>query len=184
MEETSKEYCAANLSKPVHGVSWQQARTYCTTNGGDLCTEAQWERAARASISAGVYQAPATHPWGEAAPTCSTPALCHFASGGNGCNTSSTALVDSYPDGDSFFGVVNLAGNISEWVRDDYKANYYTTGPEVDPINTDAASGKKVYRGGDWKRLAGDQKSFVRFGELDGTVGNDRIGVRCCYAAP
>ena len=42
--------------------------------------------------------------------------------------------VGSYPDGASPYGIMDMAGNVSEWVYDYYQEDYYMESPSVDPI--------------------------------------------------
>lgn len=57
-----------------------------------------------------------------------------------------TAPVGSYPNGATPEGVLDLAGNVAEWVRDT-KANY-APGLSKDPVQT--AGTLHVLRGGGW----------------------------------
>lgn len=84
---------------PVEDATFEEARAFCVHAGGDLPTEAQW-RAAHGA---------ARHPWGDAVPTCR---LAH----GAGCRET-PAAVGLLPAGATPEGVLDLAGNVWEWAR-------------------------------------------------------------------
>jgi len=53
----------------------------------------------------------------------------------------------SYPP--NGFGLYDMAGNVSEWVRDYYGEDYYRFTPEIDPEGPGHGE-SKVTKGGDW----------------------------------
>jgi iron(II)-dependent oxidoreductase len=181
LDDGVASWCATDGSWPVAYETWAEARAFCQARGGDLCTEAQWERAARTSLADGVYQATLrTWPWGESEPVCGVTA--HFASTGAGCATGKPAAVDSYAAGASFFGLLHLAGNIEEWVLDWYAADAYVLSPLEDPSGP-ADGTSRVTRGGSWLRLSGQLHAFTRTPKAPG-AREDKYGVRCCYPVP
>jgi formylglycine-generating enzyme required for sulfatase activity len=99
---------------PVVGVRWDQAENYCNFVGGTLPTEAQWEKTARGP-DGNIY------PWGHNKPGCER---LNF----NDCLGEISAVLD-YPQGASPYGVLDMAGNIFEWVADWYQEDYYADSP-------------------------------------------------------
>jgi eukaryotic-like serine/threonine-protein kinase len=99
---------------PVTDVTWHEARTYCAFAGGRLPSENEWEKAARGSDGR-------EFPWGN-------DVDCGRANWGNFENEGPCAgkapgkpvVVGSYPRGASPFGVLDMAGNVWEWVADKY----------------------------------------------------------------
>jgi eukaryotic-like serine/threonine-protein kinase len=104
----------AEPSLPVTHLNWNEARTFCAFAGGRLPTEDEWEKAARGGDGR-------EFPWG-------TELDCTRANWGNFENEGPCARknpgkpvdVGSYPQGASPFGVLDMAGNVWEWVADTY----------------------------------------------------------------
>lgn len=119
---------------PVVHVSWRQAADYCRWIGGRLPTEAEWEYAAR-----GPYGS--IFPWGNRSPD---NTLLNY----NG-NVGDTVEVGSYPNGMSWCGALDMAGNAWEWMNDWYGYDYYGRSPPKNP--TGPPSGEcRGLRGGNW----------------------------------
>lgn len=154
-------------SHPVVGVNWDQAEAYCTWIQGNLPTEAQWEKAARGT-GENLY------PWGEARPSCD---LVNFA----GCN-GSTTTVTSHDAGQSPYGLLEMAGNVFEWVHDWYDVNYYSQSPAANPTGPESGQ-YRVVRSSSFETVAEQLASAIRRFNEQGDSGRD-LGFRCAVNDP
>jgi len=94
--------------QPVSGVSWDDALAYCAWKGKRLPREAEFERAVRDSDGR-------RFPWGNDPPT---PDKAVYSRG-------NTDDVGSRPAGRGPYGHDDLAGNVWEWMQDEYDPYAY-----------------------------------------------------------
>ena len=157
----------ASQSDPVVGVTYEQAQAYCGFVNASLPTEAQWEKAARGTDGN-------KYPWGNDDPACD---LLNF----NNCTGNSTD-VTKYPKGASYYGALDMEGNVYEWVADWYDALYYKDSKSQDPTGPD--SGKaRVIRSSSYKSNSAQIPVYIRSFASPGEHRRD-LGFRCVVNDP
>lgn len=136
---------------PAMGINWIQASKYCRWAGKRLPREEEWEAAARGISNF-------TYPWGEAF----LPHRANLLGQEDGHLFS--APVGSFLSGASASGVMDLSGNVWEWVD-----NKKSDRPQPDT---------RIVKGGGWTSDKGQARISFR-NHVDLKMNNPTFGFRC-----
>lgn len=129
-----------NEKKPINCVSFYLAYAFCIWDGGRLPTEAEWNYAASGGDEQRVY------PW-SSPPENSQIGPGNAIFGQSEDEPSGPEDVGSLPGGKGRFGHSDLAGNLAEWVFDDY-ASCYPTPDQCSDCGYSSVDALRVLRGG------------------------------------
>ncbi|MDH4228699.1 MAG: formylglycine-generating enzyme family protein [Nitrospirota bacterium] len=164
---------------PVTHINWEQAKAYAAWRGGRLCSEAEWEKAARGTDRR-------LYAWGNDY----DPARANVD-----YEVQHLTPVGSYPEGVSPYGVYDLTGNVYEWTADRYTPylNNHDDLSSYAAFTVDEAgnvvqdknrqSFYVVVRGGCWKCDPWSSQVTTRNPTRPG-YASDFFGARVCWDDP
>ena len=152
--------CGGAPNDPRVCVTWYEAEAYAKWRGGRLPTESEWEYAARGPDSS-------IYPWGNEW----DPAKANVT------ELDQLTEVGSYPDGVSWVGALDMAGNAMEWVSDWMGFSYYTAEPATDPYGPQDGQ-QKIEKGGWWGSTPFVARSAYRHFEDPPSYQDHHIGLR------
>ena len=158
--------------KPVHNITWEDARKACQVNGGDLPTEAQWEFAGRADNMEGTL-------WSlDENPDPSAYAVYRENSYNKSKSDEAYGPQQVASKKPNAWGIYDMSGNVAEWTRD----KYFMFSFWIESSNpTGALFGyTKVYKGGSWKDREKVLNMTARDDE-DPRYWSETLGFRCVY---
>ena len=164
-----------SYNHPVNCVDYQDAADFCEWLGGRLPSESEWEYAALGGGHGFVY------PWGNHPAYCFRAVMDDPDRGGSGCGSGGSLPVCSRPVGNSTHDLCDLAGNLSEWVRDWYHASY-DDAPSDGSAREDPPGKYRVLRGGSWHD-GPPRLRAARRGKRDPGGKYHDVGFRCARNA-
>lgn len=154
---------------PVEWVLWDDVQDFITAlntrtdSNYRMCTEAEWEYAARAGTETKWY--------------CGDDESCldSIAWYDDNADTTTHPVGQKTPNA---WGLYDMSGNVWEWVSDWYDRDYYSESPATDPTGP-AGGDYRVRRGGGWPNGARLSRSAHR-GTLDPGYRRSYLGFRLC----
>jgi|GEM_PF-1513208 len=164
---------------PIVGISWYNAKAYCDWLSQKrvlrfkLPTEAQWEKAARGRDDR-------KYPWGDPGSYYNGKYYANYNPGNyKEDGFKYTAPVDSFHQGESTYGLLNVAGNVWEWCNDWYDRDYYKKDPpQKNPMGPRSGT-NRVLRGGGWGDSVGGIRCASR-GVAGPSGRSSDVGFRLC----
>lgn len=151
---------------PINCVTWDDAVDYCMWAGARLGSESEWEYAARGTDGR-------KYPWGAQGPTCTVAWTAV-----DNCAQPYTRDVGSFPAGQSPFGCMDMAGNVSEWVADPWHASYSGAPTDGSVWEMDDPGSARVHRGGGYNARIEESRVYNRMSSTRGSRSK-YLGFRC-----
>ncbi|MEG3638757.1 SUMF1/EgtB/PvdO family nonheme iron enzyme [Magnetococcus sp. PR-3] len=158
---------------PVEQVSWDDTQRFIRKINRkvgrqvyQLPTEAQWEFACRSGGRDENY--------------CGSDNLSAVGwhKGNGGLSTHAVGL--RRPNG---LGLFDMTGNVLEWTRDGFQANYYSKSPKQDPSGPKVAK-HRTARGGSWRTPPPDEARATLRHDLSPKLKHASLGFRVIRATP
>jgi formylglycine-generating enzyme required for sulfatase activity len=147
---------------PVSCVPWSAANAYCLAVGKRLPREIEWENAARGTT-------PVRYPWG-GGHGCGVAATLAGETTNRSCSGKRPSKVGAHLGGASPYGVLDMSGNVEEWVADWYADSVSELSPR--------AGASHVLRGGGWLSNPSQARATSRnWGSVREAGPN--VGFRC-----
>ncbi|MDB4935687.1 MAG: hypothetical protein JWP87_2659 [Labilithrix sp.] len=147
---------------PISCVPWSAANTYCLAVGKRLPREIEWENAARGTT-------PVKYPWG-GGHGCGVAATLAGETTNRSCSGKRPSKVGAHLGGASPYGVLDMSGNVEEWVADWYADSVSELSPR--------AGASHVLRGGGWLSNPSQARATSRnWGSVREAGPN--VGFRC-----
>jgi formylglycine-generating enzyme required for sulfatase activity len=177
---TECNWGARRMDHPMNCITWYEGEAFCRWAGKRLCTETEWEKAAKGGCEFYTdckHDSP-RYPWGMEEPDSDRAIVCLWPEG----YCWGTQPIGSKPTGASLYGVLDMIGNVSEWVADWYFYDYYEDSPMNNPPGPEGGDAK-VIRGGSYGSSDLDYVNAVYRSRTLPTLFSEYTGVRCCHSS-
>lgn len=168
VEVTNQQFrsvgCFGGVDNPRNCINWFDATAHCESREARLPTEAEWEYAARGPDGL-------VYPWGD---VFAGDNLVYTQNAGG-----KTAPVGSRPEGASWVGAYDMAGNVWEWTRSLFFDYPYDAGDGREDITPELETFPRVLRGGSW---GSEDSNIIRSANrlsASPDVAFDSYGFRC-----
>ena len=166
------DFPAGQENYPVVFVSWYAAAAFCHAHGKRLPTEAEWEFAARGGSEG------KTFPWGDEMPD---KTRANYSDGG----LKGAVAVASYVA--NGYGLHDMAGNVWEFLADEWKKYPYEMGSDPSNLFKDRSylgvKTRRALRGGSYGGSPVNMRITYRDSHLPENAG-DHVGFRCAMTSP